>query len=100
MLKRRRPGPGDEGEVMRCGDHELRVQVLHAGTRSEGRIGRLYVDGAEVRGATVGDTVVAADGDDRVTFEFRGDDRPHLWSVSGWVVAEQRGGDVRTAPGP
>ncbi len=45
---------------MRAGACELRVQVLHAGTRSEGRVGRLYVDGVEVRGRTAGDGVAVA----------------------------------------
>jgi hypothetical protein len=73
-------------EVVRCGDHELRVRVLHAGTRSEGRVGRLFVSGVEVHGSSVGQTVVAACGDEDVVFEFLGHDRPHLWSVSGWTL--------------
>ncbi len=68
-------------EVVGAGRYELRVEVLHAGTRSEGRIGRLYLDGTEVPGGEVGQVVDA--GDRR--FTFLGDDRPHLWSTSGWA---------------
>lgn len=67
-----------------AGEYELRVEVLHAGTRSEGRIGRLFRSGREVGGTHVGEAVtVESEG---VTFVFRGDERPHLWSVSGWVL--------------
>lgn len=68
-------------EVVGAGPYELRIEVLHAGTRSEGRVGRLYRDGVEVPGRTVGEVVDA--GERR--FTFLGDDRPHLWSTSGWA---------------
>ena len=68
-------------EVTRVGEYELRVTVLHAGTRSEGRVGRLYRSGVEVAG-TQGD-VVEADG---VRLVHRGDERPHLWAASGWSL--------------
>ena len=63
-------------------DLVLRVEVLHAGTRSEGRVGRLFRGDVEVTGHQVGD--VAVDGD--VRFRFRGHERPHLWSASGWAL--------------
>lgn len=78
---------------MRAGACELRVQVLHAGTRSEGRVGRLYVDGVEVHGRRAGD-VVEADGR---RFVFLGHERPHLWSTSGW--AEDAPPPEATGPG-
>lgn len=68
-------------EVTRAGAYELRVRVVHRGTRSQGRIGRLYRDGAEVPGHEVGEVVDA--GTHR--FVFLGSDRPHLWSTSGWA---------------
>lgn len=78
----RRARAGRAEEVVRAGDHTLYVEVLHAGTRSEGRIGRLFHDGVEVIGRSVGEVVDAG----RVRFVFRGDERPHLWSVSGWTI--------------
>ena len=41
--------------------YELRVEVLHVGTRSEGRIGRLYCDDREILGIRPGETVVVVD---------------------------------------
>lgn len=70
--------------------YEWRVEVVHAGTRSEGRIGRLFRDGREVHGAP-GDRIELTDG--RVLTHL-GSERPHLWSVSGWTVAP----DPRSAP--
>jgi hypothetical protein len=70
-------------EVVRAGAYELRTTVLHPGTRSEGRIGRLARDGVAVTGQPPG-AVIEADG---VRFTFQGDERPHLWSRSGWTVA-------------
>lgn len=71
-------------ETTRVGRYELRVEVVHAGTRSEGRIGRLYFDGREIHGIRPGDTVVVDPGSP--VFVYAGDDREHLWSVSGWTV--------------
>lgn len=79
MFRRRHHHGGDPGSG---GGYELRVQVLHAGTRSEGRVGHLYRDGREVRGTRPGETVVGPHG---TVYEFLGDERPHLWSVSGWM---------------
>ncbi|MCE9621757.1 MAG: hypothetical protein K8R99_05365 [Actinomycetia bacterium] len=72
---------GAHDERVVAGEYELRVHVLHAGTRSEGRIGRLYRRGVEVEGANVGHVVDAGS----QQFVFRGDNRPHIWSVSGWA---------------
>ncbi len=69
------------GEVTRAGAYELRVRVVHGGTRSQGRVGRLYRDGIEVPGQEVGEVVDAG----TRRFVFLGSDRPHLWSVSGWA---------------
>lgn len=66
------------------GPYELRVEVLHAGTRSEGRIGRLYAGDREIRGVQPGETIVVDP--DGPVLVFLGDDRPHLWSVSGWTL--------------
>jgi hypothetical protein len=71
-------------ETTRVGRYELRVEVLRVGTRSEGRIGRLYCDDHEIRGIRRGETVVVDPGSP--VFVFAGDDREHLWSVSGWTV--------------
>lgn len=83
-LRRRRPlrPPGGESHSQRFGDYELRTEILHPGTRSEGRIGRLFRAGVEVRGEHVGQ-VIEADG---ARFVFQGDERPHLWSRSGWTA--------------
>lgn len=70
-------------DVTAFGRYELRVERVHERTRSEGRIGRLFLDGREVHG-TPGDRIDLPDG--RVVTHL-GDDRPHLWSVSGWSLA-------------
>ncbi len=81
----------------------LTTQVLHAGTRSEGYHGVLTHDGAEVAGKR-GQTMETPLG----TLLYQGslEERPHLWSHSGWKVvipdtsAEQPvlPGDVRPLP--
>lgn len=71
-------------EVTRVGAYELRVAVLHRGTRSEGRVGRLFHGDREVRGRARGQAVEAEPGGAR--FVFLGAERPHLWSVSGWQL--------------
>lgn len=66
--------------------------VQRAGTRSEGRIGRLYATGQEVRsepGATI------STGPDGPEFVFLGDERPHLWSLSGWAIQGTDGPHLR-----
>lgn len=68
--------------MTRDGPYELRVHVVQRGTRSEGRIGRLYHHGVEVHGTHVGEVV---DGPTH-RFGFHGHDRPHLWSTSGWSL--------------
>jgi hypothetical protein len=70
-------------ESTRIGEYELRVQVLHAGTRSEGRVGRLFHGHDEIVGAR-DDTVTPEPGGP--AFVHLGDDRPHLWSRSGWTL--------------
>ena len=83
MLGRRR----DPVEVTRLGRYELRVEVLHAGTRSQGRVGRLFLDGSMVLGRHLGETI-AVEADPRVLV-FLGDERPHLWAASGWALQDQ-----------
>ncbi len=58
------------------GDYVLCTEILHAGTRSQGRRGTLYHAGVEVKGDKKGQTLDQ--------FLFLGNERPHLWSVSGW----------------
>ncbi|MBX3287558.1 MAG: hypothetical protein KF703_19585 [Actinobacteria bacterium] len=81
VLGRLRPRSAPAPARPAHGAYELRVELLHAGTRSEGRIGRLYRGGVEVRDGVAGE-VVEADGR---RFTFLGDERPHLWSTSGWT---------------
>lgn len=74
-------------ETTRVGPYELRVEVRHTGTRSAGRIGRLFRDGREIRGERSGDTVVVDPASPASpAFVYVGGDRPHLWSVSGWTL--------------
>lgn len=82
---------------MIAGDYELRVRVLHAGTRSEGRVGGLYRGGKTVVAGSVGEVIEVPDAGGTIRFVFLGDERPHLWSVSGWAV--QSPPDLRTPPG-
>lgn len=79
-----RPRRRSTTEETRVGPYVLRVEVLHAGTRSEGRVGRLFEGKREVRGARAGETI-SVDPGGRVLV-FLGDERPHLWSVSGWTI--------------
>jgi hypothetical protein len=65
------------------GAYELRIEVVHGGTRSEGHIGRLFLDGREIHGSP-GDRIDTGSG--RAVVHL-GTERPHLWSVSGWAVA-------------
>jgi hypothetical protein len=69
---------------MQVGAYTLRVKVVHAGTRSEGRIGKLFRGDEEIRAAQVGDTIEVAPGGPVLV--FLGDERPHAWSVSGWAL--------------
>lgn len=71
-------------ETTRLGPYELRVEVLHAGTRSEGRVGRLYHGDREIRGGRPGETIVVDP--EGPVLVYLGEERPHLWSVSGWTV--------------
>jgi hypothetical protein len=77
----RKQQPRCDPATIRAGEYELRFKVLHAGTRSEGRIGSLFHNGVEVSDAVAGQTISAGD----ATFVFLGDARPHPWSVSGWA---------------
>lgn len=71
-------------EITTVGPYELQVEVLRAGTRSEGRTGRLFHRGSEIRGTRPGETIVV---DPKSPgFVYVGDARPHLWSVSGWTI--------------
>lgn len=70
-----------------AGDYLLCIQVLHAGTRSEGRIGRLFLRGAELRGGQTGETIDVQTPAGPVRFTYLGEARPHLWSKSGWALA-------------
>lgn len=71
-------------ERVEAGPYQLCIRVLQRGTRSEGRVGRLYRQGVEVPGRTVGETIEVNTPTGPVRFVFLGDHRPHLWSRSGW----------------
>lgn len=72
-------------EVREAGDYVLRTRILHVGTRSEGRVGRLFRSGIEVPGRTRGEFIDVTTPLGVVRFTYMGDARPHLWSVSGWT---------------
>lgn len=86
------------GEVTRAGAYELRVRVVHRGTRSEGGVGRLFRDGVEVPGQEVGEVIDAG----TRRFVYLGSDRPHLWSTSGWAEEPPppAAGELRDPPRP
>ena len=71
-------------EVRQAGDYLLRTRILHAGTRSEGRVGRLFRGGVEVPGRTPGEFIDVTTPEGVVRFTYMGEARPHLWAVSGW----------------
>lgn len=58
--------------------------ILHQGTRSEGSIGRLMYNGKRFVGKTIGEEIYLNDGKNSITLIWRGDERPYLWSHSGW----------------
>ena len=62
-----------------------RTRILHAGTRSEGRIGRLFHKGVELPGRTPGESIDVTTAAANVRFTYMGEARPHLWSISGWT---------------
>lgn len=72
-------------EVLQAGDYLLRTRILHAGTRSEGRVGRLFRNGTEVPGRAPGEAIDVATPTGSVRFTYLGEARPHLWSISGWT---------------
>lgn len=72
------------------GEFTLCIRVLHADTRSEGRIGRLYQGGAQAQDPAIGDEVEATGPDGPVRFRFLGWERPFPWSSSGWTVVLNR----------
>ena len=76
---------GGREEVRDAGDYQLRTRVLHAGTRSEGRVGRLFHGGVEVPGRTPGKFIEVTTAQGVVRFTCLGEARPHLWSASGWT---------------
>jgi hypothetical protein len=77
-------GDGRE-DVREAGDYQLRTRILHAGTRSEGRVGRLFRNGMEVTGRTPGEFIDVTTVQGVLRFTYLGESRPHLWSVSGWT---------------
>lgn len=77
--------PDSAEEVLQAGDYLLRTRILHAGTRSEGRIGRLFHKGIEVPGRTPGESIEVTTAAGIVRFIYMGEARPHLWSLSGWT---------------
>lgn len=79
--------PSGAEETAVYGPYELRSTVLHGGTRSEGRVGRLFVAGAEVPRPSVGSTIDVPEGDGVVRLTYHGEERPHLWTTSGWSSA-------------
>jgi hypothetical protein len=78
-------GADDREEVREAGDYLLRTRILHAGTRSEGRIGRLFRNGTEVPGRIPGEFIDVTTPAGSVRFTYLGEARPHLWSISGWT---------------
>lgn len=72
-------------EVREAGEYLLRTRVLRAGTRSEGRVGRLFRGGVEVAGRMPGEFIDVTTPQGVVRFTYMGEARPHLWSVSGWT---------------
>jgi len=74
------------GRITLRGDYLLCVDILHGGTRSEGRVGRLYRHGVEVKGERKGQIVDTEPTGGGLRFIFLGNERPHLWTVSGWDV--------------
>jgi len=77
--------PQASEETLQAGDYLLRTRLLQAGTRSEGRIGRLFRHGIEVVGRTPGETIDVATPAGPVRFTYLGEARPRLWSTSGWT---------------
>lgn len=75
----------DREDVRAAGEYLLRTRILHAGTRSEGRVGRLFRNGSEVPGRTPGEFIDAPTPSGTVRFTYMGEARPHLWSTSGWT---------------
>lgn len=72
------------GRVTLRGEYVLCTEILHGGTRSEGRVGRLYRYGVELKGERKGQIVDTEPTGGGIRFIFLGNERPHLWSVSGW----------------
>ena len=72
------------GRVTLRGEYVLCTEILHGGTRSEGRIGRLYRHGVEVKGERKGQTIDTDPTGGGMKFIFLGNERPLLWTVSGW----------------
>ncbi len=72
------------GRMTLRGEYVLCTEVLHAGTRSEGRVGRLYRYGVELKGEKKGQIIDTEPAGGGIKFIFLGNERPHLWSVSGW----------------
>ena len=80
------------GRVTLRGEYVLCTEILHGGTRSEGRAGRLYRYGVELKGERKGQIIDTDPTGGGLKFIFLGNERPHLWSVSGW--------DLESAPRP
>jgi hypothetical protein len=72
------------GRVTVRDEYVLCMEILHGGTRSEGRVGRLYRHGVEMKAARKGQRIDTEPTGGGLQFIFLGDERPHLWSVSGW----------------
>lgn len=72
------------GRMTIRGEYVLCTEVLHGGTRSEGRVGRLYRYGVEVKGEKRGQIIDTEPAGGGIKFIYLGNERPHLWSVSGW----------------
>lgn len=81
------PNPGQKApeELRQAGPYLLRTRILQAGTRSEGRVGRLFLNGAEVPGRAPGEFIEIPTPAGTVRFTYLGEARPWLWSVSGWT---------------
>ena len=72
------------GRLTVRGEYVLCTEILQGGTRSEGRVGRLYRYGVEVKGVRKGQIIDTEPTGGGVKFIFLGSERPHLWSTSGW----------------
>lgn len=75
----------DDVAVYQAGEWDLRIAYLQKGTRSEGQQGTLLRGGQPVPAPDSGDLSTPLG-----ELKHYGDDRPTLWSVSGWNFADRK----------